>query len=929
MCLNYKLLFNDVKLNVSLLPYSKTNIYIDDIITDTFMSIYEKIDEYNKLSEPDKNAIIIKTALTKRKFYDNIFSEYYISEKPKLEDWTGGIKQGKEVFSNDAKNISYEYFEKIRFGGNIKCIICGNTEIIKDKVDSYRYICSKCGKSFSAITNTNLSHLKTEIIYYLYKKYGKKTNYDKLVNKIPLSENSKMKYFYIILDEVVKNKNILYEIPNNKSNGNILLNKGKAIIQYKEHQTTAINKACEYLLNNNRGKIIHPCGTGKTFISIGIIKNLNFNNIVIIIPHRQLEVQQILTYHKYLESYNFYILGSIGKPYKSKRITYLTSSDVNSRELNRNNNNNIFITTPNSFHLLCGLSFNLAIFDESHNFTGNKNKIFVKILGSNLFDKAIFFTATEKIFKHKSLIGMDNEEYFGKTIDAISFKESIDKHLIVDYKIIISLFNDVMVQKLLNENKAFFTDAHDYPVKIRTITSAISAYLSFKKYNIKKIISYHPTIKESILFTSIIKKLSIDNKLNINCLEISTRLSRREIDNNIKIFQNSDRAIISNVNLLKEGTDINSVDAILFAYPKQSKINIVQAVGRSLRRSKNKNYAHIIIPSFQGNTEIDRKYHVMIKMLKELKSNNGVMDKTIHKMYNEKYHWISKIDYLFDEISEDKLLIKSLIKKFKLILEEELFLERFTYKEAMQYCLDNNIKTVSEFKKRVDVLPKEMPRFPHYEYKDEWVSYPIFFSTNRKSIRIEYATFDETKKYIKDNKLYTKSNWLNNTKNPDFPINIPKQPDRYFKIKYKHLAGFEWMPYKELKKYIKINLKNKVYNKKTWESWGRGDMKGLPKKPINIPSEPIKTYEECKGLGYLFGTNNTKSNIINGKMTYEECRKYVLTYFKPLGINTQVKYRDFASGKTKYVGLEWNPRMPKSPYGSYKNEFISWKYFLQ
>src|SRR5699024_10835641 len=59
----------------------------------------------------------------------------------------------------------------------------------------------------------------------------------------------------------------------------------------------------------------------------------------------------------------------------------------------------------------------------------------------------------------------------------------------------------------------------------------------------------------------------------------------------------SDEArIVSNVRFLTEGIDVPSLDAIIFLSPKKSQVDIVQAVGRIMRKSKNKDYGYIFLP---------------------------------------------------------------------------------------------------------------------------------------------------------------------------------------------------------------------------------------------------------------------------------------------------------------------------------------------
>ena len=54
-------------------------------------------------------------------------------------------------------------------------------------------------------------------------------------------------------------------------------------------------------------------------------------------------------------------------------------------------------------------------------------------------------------------------------------------------------------------------------------------------------------------------------------------------------FDNSRFSYISNCRCLVEGVDVPEVEMIVFADPKRSAIDIVQAAGRALRNRLNKN----------------------------------------------------------------------------------------------------------------------------------------------------------------------------------------------------------------------------------------------------------------------------------------------------------------------------------------------------
>ena len=64
----------------------------------------------------------------------------------------------------------------------------------------------------------------------------------------------------------------------------------------------------------------------------------------------------------------------------------------------------------------------------------------------------------------------------------------------------------------------------------------------------------------------------------------------------VQEFAKSDKALITNARCLTEGVDVPNIDCIVFADPRRSKVDIVQALGRALRTKKGKDWGYVILP---------------------------------------------------------------------------------------------------------------------------------------------------------------------------------------------------------------------------------------------------------------------------------------------------------------------------------------------
>ena len=63
------------------------------------------------------------------------------------------------------------------------------------------------------------------------------------------------------------------------------------------------------------------------------------------------------------------------------------------------------------------------------------------------------------------------------------------------------------------------------------------------------------------------------------------------------------RGIISNCECLGEGVDVPVLDGVAFIDPKRSMVDIIQAVGRVIRKAEGKQLGTIVIPVFIDQTE--------------------------------------------------------------------------------------------------------------------------------------------------------------------------------------------------------------------------------------------------------------------------------------------------------------------------------------
>ena len=398
----------------------------------------------------------------------------------------------------------------------------------------------------------------------------------------------------------------------------------------RDHQKKAISNSYQYFKeeNNSRGKLIHPCGAGKSLTGFWIFKELQAKNALIAVPSLFLIKQTLKEWAKEStarkETFDWIVICSDEKSNdfsdepSMRKIDLGIKVDTDKEKIaeflnNQNSKNKIVITTYQSgqslidgIRLANNFSFDFGIFDEAHKTAGDKNKSFAKLLHDEnvLVQKRLFMTATERVYKGNSdrIISMDDEEIYGRVIHQLSFKSALeqDPPVLSKYKIVTNRVSKKYIQDLITENKLVRANNKQwsYDADCSTFASLISLRHLVKQENLKHVVSFHSSIprsKEFKLLNDQLNKFSSEFG-NLHASQISGKDSSGVRTKVLSEFKSYEPSLITNARCLTEGVDIPVIDAVLFADPKNSTVDIVQAAGRAMRRCEGKEYGYIIVP---------------------------------------------------------------------------------------------------------------------------------------------------------------------------------------------------------------------------------------------------------------------------------------------------------------------------------------------
>ncbi|MEZ4755132.1 MAG: DEAD/DEAH box helicase family protein [Bdellovibrionota bacterium] len=414
------------------------------------------------------------------------------------------------------------------------------------------------------------------------------------------------------------------------------------VFRPREHQVKAISRVVKGFQQVDRGKVIHPCGAGKTLTGMWIAQALRAESTLIAVPSLAL-IQQTLS--NWARHY--------GKPFKylvvcsDDLITPSFNDDpalcsasmlgvpvtTDPREVQK------FLTKPtiepkivfSTYQSLESVSlaqrnikhkFDFGIADEAHVCTGIDGGMFTLFTDAEKLSvkKRLFLTATERMYsaniKEKAeecdldVVSMDDEVKFGPAFDKLSFKEAIEQGLLTDYRVIVGVITKQDVMSAIRDGQ-FYRLQEGLKTDARTLATQIALLKALEKYDINKVISFHRTVARAKSFVS---EVGVDslygiqslmqpeddiNSLHLFHINGNTPANiRTSILDHFALLPTGERAILSNCSVLGVGVDIAPVDCVAFCDPKRSTIDIAQAVGRAMRLSPGKDLGYVFVPVF-------------------------------------------------------------------------------------------------------------------------------------------------------------------------------------------------------------------------------------------------------------------------------------------------------------------------------------------
>ena len=466
--------------------------------------------------------------------------------------------------------------------------------------------------------------------------------------------------------------------------------------QLRPHQVSAFRDVIAGFEASDRGKLIMACGTGKTLTALRIAERVAGlgGRVLFAAPSLSLLAQSMREWGVNAEiplrAFAVCSDAKVGRDDADSTRTYdmpipattNATSLIESASTDAPERMTVVFTTYQSMRVIAeaqerGLpTFDLVVCDEAHRTTGalqgGESSSFLLVHDNQEVRsrKRLYMTATPRIYSETAQLkakeediyvaSMDNEQQYGPEFHRLGFAEALDtldekgEPLLSDYKVTILVMSEKQIardhQGLLAEGEALA----DVGRVIGCLNGLAKIDPEGREFiddpePMHRAVAFSNTIAASKRFVELVQREQDEAALTARNLSIEGR----HVDGKTGVVERDRQLswlredmtmvqschVLSNARCLTEGIDVPALDAILFLQPRKSQIDVVQAVGRVMRKAKGKRHGYIILPVVVPSGEDPERalnrndaYSHVWQVLQALRAHDERFDAYVNKL---------------------------------------------------------------------------------------------------------------------------------------------------------------------------------------------------------------------------------------------------------------------------------------------------------
>lgn len=731
----------------------------------------------------------------------------------------------------------------------------------------------------------------------------------------------------------------------------------------RPHQENAVRDGLAHFTKGKsaRGKLIMPCGTGKSLTAWFLAQALKSKRIVIAVPSLSLVKQTLKVWSRESAANDIDVdwicvcsddtagradQDDVVVQRQDIAVPCYTSIDKIAEWLRAKHKGlTVVFTTYQSGDVLATaarkakFTFDLGIMDEAHKTVGDSDKQFSILLHDHNIEieQRVFMTATERRYKGSSdkVLSMDNLDVYGDTFHQLSFKQAMECQppILCDYNVITIGVSRQEIKDLIKQNVFVRPTGGkwDEEMEADMLAAMVALRKAMKEHPIKHAVSFHGSIQRAELFKAHNDTFTQEFPEfgSMDTFHVSGQTPTGTRSNIIKSFAKAERSLVTNARCLTEGVDVPGIDCVLFADPRKSTVDIVQAVGRALRPSEGKKLGYVILPVLH-ETDATSEQVIDSGAFKEILSTISALAANDDRII-EYFRGISqgrnpsgssRVSFEWDERLAQNIDVAKLVHELEIkcwgrlaklswrpFIEAREFVRRLRLKSAPDwYAYCQGTLEGSEAK------PEDIPTKPERAYANTgWIGLGDWLGTGTIApFRRKYRNFEQAREYARSLGLRSSSEWFEYCagKRPSLaklPDDIPAAVGRvYGKFGFKGFGDWlgtnkvanqkrVYMPFKQARDFAR-SLKFRTQNQ--WIDYCKGRLPSLGELPLSIPRDPASSYA---GKGWInFGDwlgTGRQSNRYRKFRSFEEARKFV----RRIGLKSYGDWKKYCSAKSNGV----------------------------
>lgn len=382
-------------------------------------------------------------------------------------------------------------------------------------------------------------------------------------------------------------------------------------IELRPHQKEAVAAASATLRRHTRASVIAACGTGKTLIAARTTTRIApRGRVLVLLPTLDLLSQTIRSWRaagrkgatiavcSARQALDHEPLGTdtplttdpgeltaLAAPPRPDPVTaYATYASLPT-----------VIAAHRDHHMP---PWDLVVVDEAHRTAGRLGKAWAAVHHDDQVPTArrLYLSATPRIWDGddaqdgngaETVASMDDENLFGPVAYHLNLSDAIDLGLLADYQILVPTITDEDLRDWLATGPGAGVDG------LRLAGRQVAALRAIHDHRLRRILTFHHRVADARAFATTLNDTAATLPAELRPQGVwadwisghHTPQTRRRLLLEFASHTTPDTpAVLSNARVLGEGIDVPAIDAVVFADPKNSPVDTVQAVGRALRQ---------------------------------------------------------------------------------------------------------------------------------------------------------------------------------------------------------------------------------------------------------------------------------------------------------------------------------------------------------